>query len=80
MEFYLQVIHPFFGEITSEIYTGTKEEYIKIRKEIVGNIDRLDFYTKNDGYIIIPSEVMQNSLVYLKIVDDDGDTKKKKRK
>lgn len=78
MEFYLQVVHPFFGEITSEIYTGSKEEYIKIRKEIVNNSNRLDFYTKDDGYIIIPSEVMQNSLVYLKMVEDDNNKKKKK--
>ena len=68
-EFFIEIENPFFGTIKSEVFKGDEERFEMFKQNILDNgLSKLDFYTDNGDFIIISGKIVEESLVYIKMV------------
>ena len=69
MKFHILVKNKEWGNIESEDFElEDKKKYDEVMRKmfIEGNVtDKLDFYDKKGNFVIIPSGVLKNSLIYV---------------
>ena len=67
-EFFIEISHPNFETIKSEMFEGNNDQFEKLKDDILKNgLGKLDFYLDNGDFIIISEKLVQESLVYIKI-------------